>query len=59
MLESQGCVVEATSINEFRRLPPLERLLEMEQKLEETSRTTLYQKGRYYPGFFVVWAKRL
>lgn len=57
LLGSAGLVVEATSINNFERLPSLERLIELEQRFEEASKLAL-QKGRYYPGFFVIWARR-
>jgi carbamoyltransferase len=58
LLTTHGFVVEATSINNFKRLPPLERLLELERGFDAASRTALYRKRRYYPGFFVVWARR-
>jgi SAM-dependent methyltransferase len=58
LLVSEGFLVESTSINGFRTLPSRDRLIEMEKRCEEVSRKALYKKGRYYPGFFSVWAKR-
>jgi carbamoyltransferase len=58
LLESQGCIVESTSINRFGPLPPLERTIEMERGLEQVSLKSLYKEGRYFPGFFVVWARK-
>jgi 2-polyprenyl-3-methyl-5-hydroxy-6-metoxy-1,4-benzoquinol methylase len=58
LLESQGCVVESTSINRFGPLPPLERAIELERGLRQVSLDSLYKQGRYYPGFFVVWARK-
>ena len=59
LLESEGFVVESTSINNFKQLPSLERLIELERQFEDASKTALYKKSRYYPGFFVVWARRV
>ena len=58
LLTSQGFVIEATSVNNFKRLPELNTLIEMERKLEDKSRDALYRKHRYFPGFVVVWARR-
>ncbi len=58
LLESQGFVVEATSINNFKKLPSPQRLIELEHGFEESSRRALDKQRRYYPGFFVVWARR-
>ncbi len=58
LLRSEGFVIEATSINGYKRLPGRERLIRMERELEQASRSALYKKHRYYPGFFVVWARR-
>jgi carbamoyltransferase len=57
LLASEGFVVEAASINGFRRLPTLERAITLERRFEAASEVAL-RKGRYYPGFFVVWARR-
>ena len=58
LLASEGFVVEATSINNFKRLPPLEKAIRLEQRFTAASQATLNHKRRYYPGFFVVWARR-
>jgi cyclopropane fatty-acyl-phospholipid synthase-like methyltransferase len=58
LLASEGFKVEATSINNFRRMPSLATLIEMERKLEDRSKRMLYDKKRYFPGFVVVWARR-
>jgi carbamoyltransferase len=57
VLASVGFVVEATSINNYKRLAPADDLVELEKKCEQTSKAALYTKRRYYPGFFVVWAR--
>ena len=58
LLAAEGFVVEATSINNFKGLPSLENAIQLERRLAETSKVALYRKCRYYPGFFVVWARR-
>ena len=58
-LEEMGFTVEATSINRFRRLPTHAKLLEMERRQRRQAEVALYRQGRYFPGFFVVWARRL
>ena len=55
-LGSEGYVIEATSINNFKRLPSLDRLVELEHQFEDVSKKALYKKKQYYPGFFVIWA---
>ncbi len=59
LLGSEGFAVEATSINGFKPLPALENLIRMEKDLERVSTRALLRKHRYYPGFFVVWARRV
>jgi carbamoyltransferase len=59
LLALEGFVVEATSINNFKLLPALDRLIGLERQLGEVAKRALYQKKRYYPGFFVVWARRV
>jgi SAM-dependent methyltransferase len=59
LLRSEGFTVEATSINGFKPLPSLETLIRMEQDLERVSTRAIVRKHRYYPGFFVVWARRM
>ena len=58
LLRSEGFVIEATSINNFKRMPSLSTLIEMERRLEDRSKRVLYEKKRYFPGFVVVWARR-
>jgi SAM-dependent methyltransferase len=58
LLASEGFTIEATSINKFKPLPSYDKVIELERQLEIASRTALYKKGHYYPGFFVVWARR-
>jgi carbamoyltransferase len=58
LLRSESFVVEATSINRFKQLPELAELSRMEHDLERASQAALYRKHRYFPGFFVVWARR-
>jgi hypothetical protein len=57
-LTSARFVIEATSINNYKPLPDRDKLLEMEKRCEQVSRAALYRKRRYYPGFFVIWARR-
>jgi hypothetical protein len=59
VLREEGCVIEATSFNRFKRLPSLAKVTQLERRCERTSLDALCKKGRYYPGFFVVWARRL
>jgi carbamoyltransferase len=58
LLTSLGLVVEATSINKYRKPAPIEAIIERERKLEEDSKAALHRKRRYFPGFFVVWARK-
>jgi carbamoyltransferase len=58
LLAAEGFVVEATSINKFKRLPSVEKIIELERAFTAASEAALYRKRRYYPGFFVVWARR-
>jgi carbamoyltransferase len=58
LLRSEGFRVEATSINHFKPMPSLDRLIELERRQEQASKDALYKKGQYAPGFFVVWARR-
>jgi len=59
LLEDEGFAVEATSINGFRRMPAFAKLIELEKRLEKKSKVALERKRRYFPGFFVVWARRI
>ena len=58
LLEDEGFLVEATSINGFKPMPSLTKLIELEKRLERTSKVALARRRRYFPGFFVVWARR-
>lgn len=58
LLTGEGFEIEATSLNNFKRLPPLEEAVALEKRCEETSRHALLRERRYYPGFFSVWARR-
>jgi SAM-dependent methyltransferase len=55
LLEQHGFQVCSTSINNFKRLPDRQSLIEMEKALEEHSRSRLKQ-GHYFPGFFTILA---
>jgi carbamoyltransferase len=58
LLADEGFRVIATSINRFRPLPPPEKLIQIERALEVTSRRAIERERRYFPGFFLVWARR-
>jgi len=58
ILESASFKIEATSIDRFRPHPTLEKIRDLEKRLEDDCRHTLYKKKRYYPGFFTIWAKK-
>jgi SAM-dependent methyltransferase len=58
LLRSADCVVEATSLNGYGRLPSCERVEALDRQFESASRDALTRKHRYFPGFFVVWARR-
>ena len=58
LLAGEGFSVIATSINNFRPLPPLEKLLTLERAFEHVSKRAIERQRRFFPGFFLVWAKR-
>jgi carbamoyltransferase len=58
LLEAEGFRIEATSITNFKSMPARSKLIEREKQFEETSRRAIQRQGRYFPGFFVVWAQR-
>ncbi len=58
LLVDEGFVVERTSINGFRAMSSRETLIRQEKKMEEESRLALSKRRSYFPGFFVVWARR-
>ena len=57
LLREEGFVVERTSINDFKSMPPLDTLIRLEKQLERKSQLALSKGRRYFPGFFVVWAR--
>lgn len=56
-LSEVGFEIVATSLNGFRPLVSLDAVIEQEQHQESLARTAL-AAGRYFPGFYVVWARR-
>jgi SAM-dependent methyltransferase len=58
LLASEGFIVEATSINRFKPIPSFETIVKLEHGFTAASKDALYRRRRYYPGFFVVWARR-
>jgi 2-polyprenyl-3-methyl-5-hydroxy-6-metoxy-1,4-benzoquinol methylase len=57
LLESLDMQVVSTSINRFQAITDMRELFEQEKQLEEVSRSRL-ASGTYFPGFFVVLARR-
>lgn len=57
VLASANMEIVSTSINRFQDIDNLDALFEREQQLEQTSRDRL-ASGSYFPGFFVVLARR-
>ncbi len=57
ILESENMEVVSTSINRFEEITDMRTLFEQEKQLEDVSRARL-ASGVYFPGFFVVMAKR-
>jgi hypothetical protein len=57
LLCEEGFVVRATSINHFKQIGEPTRLYAQEQRYEHLAKAALRQ-GRYFPGFFVIWAQR-
>ena len=58
LLVSIGLVVERTSINKFQKWSSVDELFDLERQMERASKKALYSENRYYPGFFVVWARK-
>jgi carbamoyltransferase len=58
LLTAEGFTIESTSINNFGKLAPLPEMIAAEKECAAASEKALRQ-GRYYPGFFVVWARKL
>jgi carbamoyltransferase len=58
LLGGEGFTIEATSLNRFRTpMPSATQMEETEKRCCEESEKAL-RAGRYYPGFFIVWARR-
>jgi len=57
IVESCGMTVTATSLNHFARIEDIDAIENNEVKMEEISRQAIAD-GRYFPGFFVVFAQR-
>jgi SAM-dependent methyltransferase len=57
LLDDLGFELESTSINRFAPMVERSRLIEEEEKLEESAALALEQ-GRFVPGFFVFMARR-
>lgn len=55
LLAEEGWQVEATSINQFQPIRSLGHIVAMEKKYAEIANRS-FQKKRYFPGFFTVWA---
>jgi carbamoyltransferase len=58
LLDEEGFRVEATSINRFKPIRSFEDIVRQEKDCERLSQAALHRKGRYFPGFFVVWARK-
>ena len=58
-MHEAGLEIEGTSINHFSKLPKHSELVAKEKTYERISEKSLYQKGIYFPGFFVVWARKI
>jgi len=58
LLESEGFEITATSINKFGAIQSHAEIEEEEQKLSSVSVRAL-SEGRYFPGFFVVFARKV
>lgn len=57
VLTSMNMEIVSTSINRFQAIDNMNDLFEQEKQLEQVSRDRL-ASGSYYPGFFVVLARR-
>jgi len=58
LLESKGFKIEATSINHFKSISGLDTMRKLEKGLEDYARRQLVKKNRYFPGFFILWARK-
>jgi SAM-dependent methyltransferase len=56
-LTEAGFEIVATSLNGFRPMASLDAVIEDEARQESLARAAL-AGGRYFPGFYVVWARR-
>lgn len=57
VMESVDMQIVSTSLNKFDRIDDMAQLIEQEEKQEEISQAKL-ESGIYFPGFFVVLARR-
>jgi hypothetical protein len=57
LLAEGGFEIEATSFNHYKRMLPSGTLIGLERQCAQMSYKAL-RKGRFFPGFFVVWARR-
>jgi SAM-dependent methyltransferase len=57
LFDRLGLELESTSVNRFAPLPKRDALLAAEQELHAAGQRAL-KEGRYFPGFFVVMARR-
>lgn len=57
LLEDLGFTIKATSLNNYRVLPDASTLARLEAREAARSQRAL-ARGRYRPGFFVIWAQR-
>lgn len=53
----RGFEIEATSIDRYKPFPSIKRIAKLEKKLANDSKAAL-KSGRYYPGFFTIWARK-
>ena len=59
ILTAMNFEILACSLDQFKSLPSQKEMARREESLENSAQKALAMKGRYVPGFFVVWARRL
>ncbi|MDA1307486.1 MAG: hypothetical protein O2917_09520, partial [Acidobacteria bacterium] len=57
LVQALGFEIEAVSLNGDKRRPDMANLVAFEKTMTRRSERAL-AKGRYFPGFFVIWARR-